>query len=130
MPLENDEDIARAICSEKGDEPRISPSLMIGPHTSVSRLSIAPLDQTWEVFRKNVEKPPSRKLELIGTINVGELREIGNNYTARPTEITVEANPREDYPSHAIIPGKLSRGLATKIVRALKIHSKQSEGLR
>ena len=123
MPLEDDENIARAICSEKGDEPRISPSLFRGPNTSVSRLSVIPLDETWEVFRRNVEKPPNRKLELIGEINVAHLKELGRSYEPSPMEITVEANPLEDYPSHAIVPPKLSRGLATKIVKALKIHS-------
>lgn len=130
MPLEDDEDIARAICSEKGDEPRVSPSLMRGPNTSVSRLTIAPLEQTWEVFRRNVEKPPSRKLELIATINVGTLRGLGESYRPQPTKITVEAAPLEGYPSHAIIPNKLSRGLATKIVNALDRHYEKPENSR
>lgn len=122
MPLENEEDIARAICSEKGDPLRISPSLMRGPNTSVSRLTIVPLDETWEVFRKNVENPPNRKLEKIGTINVGRLKEIGATYSPQPTSVTVEVDPLPGYPSHAIIPPKLSRGLATKIVNELNIH--------
>jgi len=124
MPLEAHEEIAKAIPTEKwnpetGD---VSPSLFTGSESSVSRLSITPLEETWELFRLRVEKPPERKLERIGEINVGILQEIGKNFEARPTQLSVEPDPLDGYESHAIIPEKISRGLAVQIVKALKLH--------
>jgi hypothetical protein len=121
MPIDSWEDIARAICSDKFDPAtgEMSASLFKGTGTSVSRLSICALENTWDLFRQRVEKPPERTLERIGVINVGCLAEIGRTFTAHPTALTVEAVPLEDYPSHAEIPQRISRGLAFEIVRNL-----------
>jgi hypothetical protein len=73
------------------------------------------------MFRKHLEKPPERRLELIGEINVGHLQEIGRTY-AQPVELTVETKPEDWNPAHAEIPQRITRGLATKIVNALKRH--------
>ncbi|MCF7673714.1 MAG: hypothetical protein K9N23_01390 [Akkermansiaceae bacterium] len=123
MPIDLSEDIARAICSDQFDPAtgEMSASLFKGVGTSVSRLSICPLEDTWDLFRQRVEKPPERTLERIGVINVGRLAEIGRTFTANPTALTVEAVPLEDYPSHAEIPQKISRGLAFEIVRNLMV---------
>lgn len=126
MPLEAHEDIAKAIPSEKWDPENgeVSPSLFKGSRGSVSRLSITPLEETWDLFRLHVEKPPERKLERIGEINVGILQEIGENFEANPTQLSVEPDPLDGYESHAIIPEKVSRGLAVQIVIALKLHKR------
>ncbi len=123
MPIEDSEDIARAICSDKFDpvSGEYSSSLFKGAHTSVSRLSVCPLEETWDLFRQRVENPPERTLNLIGVINVGRLNEIGRTFTANPTLLTVEAVPLEGYPSHAEIPQKISRGLAFEIIKNLKL---------
>lgn len=121
MPIDSREDIARAICTDKFDPAtgEMSASLFKGTGTSVSRLAICPMEDTWDLFRQRVEKPPERTLERIGIINVGRLAEIGRSFAANPTAITVEAVPLEGYPSHAEIPQKISRGLAFEIVRNL-----------
>jgi hypothetical protein len=121
MPIAPDEDIVRAIFTDKWDGRRIAPSLFKGPNVSVSRLAVLPLADHWDMFRRYLEKPPERRLELIGEINVGKLQELGCEYP-RPIELTVEPRPEEWNPGHAEIPQKISRGLASKIVDALKRH--------
>lgn len=114
----------RAICSPThfdSVENRISPSLFKGPNTSVSRLAVISLAEHWDLFRRHLQKPP-RRLEFIGEIMVGRLQEIGKNYAASRTEITVEQAPEDWNPAHAEIPQKLSGGLANEIIRALVKH--------
>jgi hypothetical protein len=127
MPVGTEEDIVRAICTDKWDRDaqRASPSLFRGPDTSVSRLAVIPLADHWDLFRRHVERPPERLLEVIGEINVGTLQKIGRDYET-PVELTVEPQPEDWNPAHAEIPQKVSRGLATQIVRALRIHSPPS----
>ena len=122
MPVPPEENVVRAVPTEKCDGDRISPSLFEGSNTSVSRLAIVPLADQWELLRRHVEKPPRRKLELLGEINVGVLAQTGASYAPRPTRLTFEPDPLADYPSHAVIPQKISRGLATQIVGHLKRH--------
>jgi len=122
MPIAAEEDIVRAICTDKWDGTRMAPSLFTGQNTSVSRLAIIPLSEHWDMFRKHLEKPPERRLELIGEINVGHLQGIGRSHST-PLELTVEPRPEDWNPAHAEIPQKITRGLATKIVNALKRHS-------
>ena len=128
MPVASEEDIVRAICTDKWDGQRAAPSLFKGENTSVSRLAVIPLADHWDLFRKHVENPPERRLEFIGEINVGQLQKIGRGY-GDPTELTVEPKPEDWNPAHAEIPQKISRGLANQIVRALKIHPPPNEVL-
>ena len=121
MPVGPEENIARAICTDKWDGQRAAPSLFTGENTSVSRLSLIPLVEHWDLFRKHVERPPERRLELIGEINVGTLQKIGTEHQTR-VDLTVEPKPEDWNPAHAEIPQKISRGLATKIVRSLTFH--------
>ncbi len=121
MPIAAEEDIVRAICTDKWDGTRVSPSLFAGVNTSVSRLAVVPLAEHWDMFRKHLEKPPERRLELIGEINVSQLQRIGRTY-AEPIELTVEPKPEDWNRAHAEIPQKVSRGLANKIVSALDLH--------
>ena len=122
MPVGPEENIARAICTDKWDGQRASPSLFKGEETSVSRLTLIPLADHWDLFRKHLERPPERRLERIGQINVGELQRIGRDYQT-PVELTVEPKPEDWNPAHAEIPQKINRGLATEIVHALAIHT-------
>jgi hypothetical protein len=121
MPIAADEDIARAIFTDKWDGERIAPSLFTGANVSVSRLAVIPLVEHWDMFRKHLERPPERRLELIGEINVGHLQELGRHYQ-RPIELAVEPKPEEWNRAHAEIPQRITRGLATQIVNALKQH--------
>jgi hypothetical protein len=121
MRIDASEDIAKAICSDKFDAAsgEVSASLFKGSGSSVSRLSLCPLEDTWDMFRLRVEKPPQRTLERIGVINVGRLEQVGRDFKDNPTSLTVDAVPLEGYLSHAEIPEKISRGLSNEIVKNL-----------
>ena len=121
MPVGPDEDILRAICTDKWDGERLSPSLFAGEGTSVSRLALIPLVDHWDLFRRYVEKPPERRLELIGEVNVGRLQELGRAHHPA-IELTVEPKPEPWNPAHAEIPQRITRGLANKIIGELELH--------
>jgi hypothetical protein len=128
MTLPDEEEIARAICSDKYDSAtgRIFTSLFKGPNTSVSRLLVIPLVDQWRKLAATVQKLPGRRLEKIGVIGVGTLRAIGQNYRANdkpaPVDIHVIAEPVPSNAAHALIKGKLSDGLCNTINRALVKH--------
>ena len=115
------EDIVRAVCTDKWDGERLSPSLFVGENTSVSRLAIVPLCDHWDLFREYVEKPPERRLELISEINVDRLQEFGRTHNPS-IELTVEPKPEAWNPAHAEIPQRITRGLANRILPALTRH--------
>src|SRR5438309_11218235 len=117
MPIGAEEDVVRGIFSDKWDGERISPSLFKGENVSVSRLAVIPLSEHWDMFRKHLEKPPERRLELIGEINVGALQTIGRAHSTT-IELTVEPRPEDWNLAYAEIPQKITRGLATKIVNS------------
>ena len=122
MPLASEEEIGKAICSDKWDGERLAPSLFTGTGTSVSRLAVISLEDHWDLFRRHVQKPPERLLERIGQINVGRLHEIGVAYSPA-VDLTVEAKPEDWNRAHAEIPQKITRGLANKIIAQLAVHS-------
>ena len=68
MPLAQTEDIVRAVCTDKWDGERVSPSLFVGENISVSRLAVVPLADHWDLFRQYVQKPPERWLERIAAL--------------------------------------------------------------
>lgn len=68
MPLPPEENILRAICTDKIDEGVISPSLFKGSNTSVSRPALIPLEDHWDLFRSHVQRPPERLLVSLGEI--------------------------------------------------------------
>ncbi len=125
MPLPPTEDIVRAVCTDKWDGERLSPSLFVGKDISVSRLAITPLADHWDLFRQYVQKPPERRLELIAEINVGHLQEIGRAQNPA-VALTVEPKPLDWHPAHAEIPQRITRGLANKILPELKLHQPPS----
>jgi hypothetical protein len=122
MPVAPNEDIVRAILTEKWDGQRASPSLFRGENVSVSRLALVPLADHWDIFRMRLENPPERRLERIGEINVGQLQQIGRDYKDS-IELTVEPKPEDWNRAHAEIPQKITKGLSRKIVNALTLHS-------
>lgn len=121
MPVGPNEDIVRAICTDKWDGTRAAPSLFKGENVSVSRLAIIPLSEHWEMFRNRLENPPERQLERIGEINVGHLQDIGSDYK-NPVDLTVEPKPEDWNPAHAEIPQHITRSLANEILKNLKLH--------
>jgi len=128
MTLPDKEEIARALCSDKYDPTtgRLSTSLFKGPNTSVSRLAVIPLSDQWRKLAATVQKLPGRRLEKIGVIGVGQLRDIGAKYQANnkpaPVDIHVVAEPVASNAAHALIQEKLSDGLSNSINRALLQH--------
>ena len=135
MRLPREEQIVRAICSDKFDpvSGRVSLSLFKGPNTSVSRLAVIPLNLQWRKLAATVQKLPGRKLEQIGEIGVGRLEDLGLNYVANCTPmkvaLSVVADPVPTNEAHAIIPETISTGLGRAICGALTYH-KLPEGFR
>jgi hypothetical protein len=121
MPLAPTEDIVRAVCTDKWDGERLSPSLFVGENISVSRLAVVPLTDHWDLFRQYVQKPPERWLERIAQINVGHLQKIARSHSP-PVALTVEQRPVDWNPAHAEIPQNITRGLANKILPELTLH--------
>jgi hypothetical protein len=119
MSVAPTEDVVRAVCSDKWDGERLSPSLFVGAGISVSRLALASLEEHWEMFRNHVQKPPERRLEFIVEINVGRLQSLGQTADP-PLALTVEPKPEAWNPAHAEIPQKLTRGLANRILPELR----------
>lgn len=118
-----EEDIVRALCDSHFDKKhnRFSSYVFAGPNTSVSRLLILPLNELFKIFHRDLDKLPKSKVIASGEINVGKLQDIGKNHN-EPHAITVEIDSRPENIAHAVIPQKLSRGLALKIISELKIH--------
>ena len=125
LPEMSREDIVRAVCSDKWDGVRLSPSLFVGAGTSVSRLALASLEKHWNMFSHHVQKPPERRLEIIAEINVSKLQSLGLAQNP-PVTVTVEPKPEDWNPAHAEIPQKITRGLANKILPELKLHFPQN----
>lgn len=126
----DEEELVRAVCSPDGYDPEVgvvSSQLMAGKNTSVSRSSLVPLTDHWELFRKCVEKPPARKLEMIATITVPELRAVAEAHSKEykvkpPRVIKVVVSPNDCWTppeGHAEIEGKISQSLATWIIRKM-----------
>ncbi len=128
MRLPREEQIVRAICSDKFDRSsgRVSPSLFKGPNTSVSRLTVIPLPLQWRKLAATVQKLPGRKLERLGEIGVGALEDLGLDYVANGTPmkvtLSVVADPVPTNEAHAIIPENISAGLGSAICRVLTYH--------
>ena len=132
--LPPEERIVRAVCTDKYDKAkgRISPSLMMGPDTSVSRLHLIRLADHWELFRSHVQKPPERMLELLGVIGVRALQALGAAHEPK-RDVVVEVAPdtRWNPPeAHAEIKGTLTRGLANKVVQAMQYEREDGTRLR
>jgi len=118
MRLPRNEQVVRAVCSEHYDREsgRVSPSLYEGTETSLSRLTIIPLAGQWAKLAATVQKLPGRRLEKIGELGVAQIEDAGRNYTqngkATPMPLTVVDDPTPQNRAHAIIPGKITKGLS------------------
>lgn len=117
------ENVVRAVTSAHWDEAnkRAGSNLFTGPNTSVSRLAVLEMRELIAIFLRDLQRPPITLL-WAGEINVGTLQDIGANYGARPTKITVEMAPEDNNKAHAEIPQRLSRGLAILIGASLNRH--------
>lgn len=132
LVLPPEERVVRAVLSDKYDGQRVSPSLMTGADTSVSRLKLVALTDHWELFRSHVQQPPERMLMLLGEIGVSELQAIGQaNQPVRVISVEVVPDSRWTPPEgHAEIKGSLTRGLANKVVQAMVYHQEKGPRLK
>ncbi len=128
MRLPREEQVVRAVCSDKFDRAsgRVSPSLFKGPNTSVSRLTIIPLTLQWRKLAATVQKLPGRRLERLGEIGVGQLEDLGLTYAANgtpmPVALSVVTAALPTNEAHALIPENITAGLGSAIVRAVAYH--------
>jgi len=118
-----EEDIVRAIHSAQWDRTanRKSSTIFKGKETSVSQLSILGLRELFAIFHAKLDESPNGVIVAIGQINIGDLQRIGRDYQ-HPIDLTVEEDPQEENPAHAVIPQEITRGLAKVIIEALMIH--------
>ena len=121
MRLEGSEEIVRAICSDKYDGDRISPSAFTGANVSVSRLSIIGLEDQWEVLKKSVQKPPQRMLKLLAQCSVATVEEVGK-VSNPPAELRVDAAAEVENPAHAEIRPQVTRGQGNRLKELVTIH--------
>lgn len=130
MPVGPEEDIVRAVCTDKWDGQRLSPSWIATRQASVSRLALTPLEDHWEMFRNHVQKPPERILVLIGEINLGRLQQIARAYEKAPVDLPVEPMPLDWNPAHAVIPEseRITKGLASQIIKEVTLHHEPGAG--
>lgn len=122
--VSDEENIVRAIHQAWWDmnEGRRSSSVFKGTNISVSRLSILALESLFLIFHDQLDSSPNGIIVGAGEINVGRLREIGNEFANNVSIKVIEA-PLENNPAHAEVPQKISRGLANKIISELQFHS-------
>jgi len=73
------------------------------------------------IFHAKLDGSPNGIIVAVGEINIGELQRIGREYP-EAIGLTVEQDPQEDNPAHALIPQDITRGLARVIIGALIIH--------
>lgn len=119
-----EENVLRAIHEAHWDESRSfkSSAIFKGREISVSRLLILSVPELFAIFHRKLDASVNGRIVAAGEINVGTLQAIGRTHTPS-SELTVEVDPEEDNPAHAIIPQQIKqRGLALKIIDALTIH--------
>ncbi|MGH9930524.1 MAG: hypothetical protein ACREA9_15035 [Pyrinomonadaceae bacterium] len=118
------ENILRAIHEAFWDltRDRKSSSIFKGTDISVSRLSILGLNELFAIFHRKLDGSPNGRIVAGGEINIGNLQRIGREFIPNRTELAVEEDPEPDNRAHAVIPQKISPGLAKTIIEALIIH--------
>jgi hypothetical protein len=118
----SDEDVIRAILRAHWDpENRRINSDLFKVNTSVSRLSILPIERLIEIFKGDFDHRSIGPLDLTGRINVGRLKQIGASYENSPQALTVTPKPTADNIAHAEIPQKISKGLSKVLIRSLDL---------
>jgi len=122
-----DENIVRAILQADWDETKseYQSDVFRGPDTSVSRLKISSLAEILAIFQADFDAYQEGPVLGTGEINVGELKEMGQNYLdgkGKPLKqaVTVVEMPTDKNPSHAEVKERFSRGFARQVIRALK----------
>jgi len=81
------------------------------------------MEELFAIFHRKLDGSPNGVIVAAGEINIGRLERIGREYQPRPTDLTVEEDPEEDNPAHAVIPQTINRGLARVIIASLTVHN-------
>jgi len=126
MAVAAEEDVVRAFARTNGMERGPRPAFSPGRTSQSAGLQSFRFPNIGTCFRNHLEKPPERRLERIGEINVGRLQRIGRDYK-KSIDLTVEAKPEDWNLAHAEIPQRITRGLANQIVNALRLISHRDE---
>lgn len=120
MILDGYEGIVRAICSDKFDGERVSPSAFVGDNVSVSRLAILPIEDLWQLLAEEASSPPERILMRLGKTTVADVVTVGAESKPR-CDLNVHADPTETNPAHAEIRPKLTRGQANCLLKRTEL---------
>ena len=118
--LDGTEEIVRAICSDKFDGERASPSAFTGDNVSVSRLAILPIQDLWQILAEEAANPPERILMCLGKTTVGDVLAVGAESVPRCT-LNVHADPTDTNPAHAEIRPKITRGQANRLLKRTEL---------
>jgi len=120
MILEGSEAIVRAICSDKFDGERVSPSAFVGNNVSVSRLAILSIEDLWQILAEEASSPPERTLMRLGKTTVADVVTVGEESQPR-CDLNAHADPTETNPAHAEIRPKLTRGQANRLLKRTEL---------
>ncbi len=124
MHVAGEENVVRAMWTDKYDGERFSASAFKGSDLSVSRLAVISLDDHWPLFRDRVQFPAGRTLLAFAEINVSKLAALGRTHAPQIT-LWVDAVPLDWNPAHAEVRGNVTRGLANRILDAVEVHWSQ-----
>lgn len=119
MILPSDDMVARAICSDKFDGERVSPSAFVGENVSVSRLMILAFEDLWQILAEEISRPPERILMRLAKTTVADIETVGKE-SDPSCELKVHAAPTETNPAHAEIRPKITRGQANRLLRKVE----------
>lgn len=120
MFLDEAEEIVRAICSDKFDGERASPSAFTGDNVSVSRVAILPIQDLWRILAEEAANPPERILMRLGKTTVGAVLAVGEESVPR-CNLNVHADPTDTNPAHAEIRPKITRGQANRLLKMTEL---------
>jgi hypothetical protein len=81
------------------------------------------VNELFAIFHQKLDGSQNGRIVAGGEINIGNLQRIGREYVNGRTELTVEQDPEDDNIAHAVIPQKITQGLANVIIAALVIHN-------
>ena len=119
MILAAEEAVVRAICNDKFDGERVSPSVFVGENVSVSRLGILSFEDLWTILAEEVSRPPERILKRLAKTTVSEIETVGSE-SDPPFDLKVHAAPPETNPAHAEIRPRMTRGQANRLLKRVE----------
>jgi hypothetical protein len=111
------DNILRALKDSQYD-PRttdVAPSCLTDESISVNHIGSVPIDEHFRIFKRVLKQGEIYNAAI--EINVGRLRRLAAEYTPKPTTLNVVMDPKDDNPHHALILGKITRGIANLLIK-------------